>query len=150
MMKTILIPCAVMSCVIVHVARADQAVAERWLAESGLAPPFVVPASLPAWEVKRQEVRSELWNLLGRLPPRPKTPRVEVLWRQDRGDFVVEKFQFDNEAGSMVPGYLLLPKNVAARHPAILDCHGTVGNTRSGKRSCFKPSILQRHRGRRL
>ena len=137
-MKTILIPCAVLSCVIVNVAQADQAAAKRWLVEAGLAPPFVVPASLPAWEVKRQEIRSELWNLLGRLPPRPKTPKVEILWRQDRGDFVVEKFQFDNEAGSVVPGYLLLPKNVETKHPAILYCHWHGGEYEVGKEELFQ------------
>ena len=31
-----------------------------------------------------------------------------------RGDFVVEKFQFDNGAGATVRGYLLLPKPVAS------------------------------------
>jgi dienelactone hydrolase len=137
-MKTLLVPCAVMSCAFVNTALADQAVAERWLAEAKLAPPFCVPASLPAWEVKRHEIRSELWSLLGRLPPRPKTPKVETLWRQDRGDFVVEKFQFDNEAGSTVPGYLLLPKGAPAKHPAILYCHWHGGDYEVGKEELFQ------------
>ena len=56
--------------------------------------------------------RVELWKLLGRLPPRPKLPNVEVLSREDRGDYTVERFQFDNGAGSghdigyFVPGML--------------------------------------------
>jgi len=43
-----------------------------------------------------------------------KLPKVETLSREDRGDFIVERFQFDNGAGAIVPGYLLLPKMLRA------------------------------------
>jgi dienelactone hydrolase len=122
----------------IGIAQVDHTVAERWLAKAELAPPFVVPASKEAWEVKRQEVRIELWKLLGRLPPRPKTPKVEILSREDRGEYVVEKFQFDNEAGAMVPGYLLLPKNASAKLPAILYCHWHGGDYDVGKEELFQ------------
>ena len=120
------------------IAQADHTVAERWLAKAELAPPFVVPASKEAWEVKRQDVRSELWKLLGRLPPRPKTPKVEILSREDRGEYVVEKFQFDNEAGAVVPGYLVVPKNASAKLPAILYCHWHGGDYDVGKEELFQ------------
>ena len=122
----------------IGIAQADHTVAERWLAKAELAPPFVVPASKEAWEVKRQEVRIELWKLLGRLPPRPKTPEVEILSREDYGEYVVEKFQFDNEAGAIVPGYLLVPKNASAKLPAILYCHWHGGDYDVGKEELFQ------------
>src|SRR5437016_1142034 len=93
--------------------------AARWLAKAEIAPPFTAPASRQAWETRRKQVRAELRRLLGKLPPRPKRPHVETLSREDRGDYFVEKFQFDNGAGATVPGYALLPKNVGGKAPAI-------------------------------
>src|SRR5271157_1056460 len=137
-MKILIVPCIVMSCTIAEIALAEQTVAERWLAKAELAPPFVLPASREAWEVKREELRADLWKLLGQMPRRPKTPKVEILSREDRGEYVVEKFQFDNEAGSMVPGYLLLPKNAPAKAPAILFCHWHGGDYGIGKEELFQ------------
>jgi len=119
-------------------AETNQTNAERWLAKAELAPPFAVPASRDAWEVKRLEVRAQLWALLGRLPPRPRTPRVEILSREDRGGYVVEKFQFDNEAGATVPGYLILPTNAPGKRPAILYCHWHGGEYEIGKEELFQ------------
>ena len=113
-------------------------VADRWLAQAAVAPPFAAPATRAMWDAQRQEVRAELWRLLGRLPPRPPVPRVETLSREDRGDFVVEKFQFDNGAGDTVPGYLLLPKQPAGRRPAILYCHWHAGEYDLGKEELFQ------------
>jgi dipeptidyl aminopeptidase/acylaminoacyl peptidase len=100
---------------------------------------FKVPATRKAWEQKRGKVRARLWQLLGRLPSRPKIPRVKILSRTDRGDFVLEKFQFDNGAGATVPGYLLLPSRVdrAGKSPAILYCHWHGGEYGNGKEELF-------------
>jgi dienelactone hydrolase len=119
-------------------AQSNQSVAERWLAKADLAPAFAAPPSREAWERERPEVRSELWKLLGQLPPRPKTLKVDTLSREDRGDYTVEKFQFDNEAGSTVPGYLLLPKGASGRRPAILYCHWHGGEYAIGKEELFQ------------
>jgi len=112
--------------------------AQRWLAKAEIAPPFVVPDSRGRWELERQQVRTRLWELLGKLPPRPKTPKVETLSRDDRGDYLVEKFQFDNGAGATVPGYLLLPKGIPAKAPAILYCHWHGGEYDIGKEELFQ------------
>jgi dienelactone hydrolase len=72
------------------------------------------------------------------LPPRPKVPEVEILSREDRGDYVLEKFQFDNGAGATVPGCLLLPKNHSAKVPAILYCHLHGGLYDLGKAELFQ------------
>ncbi len=119
-------------------AQSNQTVADRWLAKADLAPPFVVPASRQEWEAGRLELRAELWKLLGRLPPRPKRAKLETLSREDRGDYTLEKFQFDNEAGSVVPGYLLLPKQASGRLPAILYCHWHGGEYELGKEELFQ------------
>ena len=119
-------------------AQPSQAAAGSWLSKADIAPPFEAPASRADWEAKRQGVRDVLLKLLGQLPPRPKAPRVEVLLREDRGDYVLEKFQFDNEAGSIVRGYLLLPGGAPSKHPAILYCHWHAGEYDLGKEELFE------------
>ncbi len=112
--------------------------AERWLARAGVAPDFKAPKNQSAWQKQRQRIRAELWQLLGDLPPRPKTPKVETLSREDRGEFVVEKFQFDNGAGALVPGYLFIPKKLVGKAPAILYCHWHGGEYAIGKEELFQ------------
>jgi dienelactone hydrolase len=122
----------------VLMADTNRSDAERWLAKCEIAPPFTVPDSGAAWEAKRQQVRGQLWELLGKLPPRPRLPRVEILSRAERTDYTVERFQFDNGAGATVPGYVLLPKNPSARAPAILYCHWHGGEYDIGKEELFQ------------
>ena len=110
----------------------------RWLDKSAIAPEFAPPASRRAWEKQRTEIRKQLWKLLGDLPPRPKTPDVHTLSREDRGEYTLEKFEFDNLAGDIVPGYLLLPKNASAKVPAILYCHWHGGEYDIGKEELFQ------------
>jgi len=119
-------------------AQTNQTAAERWLAAAEIAPPFSAPATPATWEAQRKQVRTELWRLLGDLPPRPKVPKVETLSRDDRGSFVVEKFQFDNGAGATVPGYILLPKRLEGKAPAILYCHWHGGDYEIGKEELFQ------------
>ena len=121
----------------VLMAQTHQTDAARWLAKSEIAPPLVTPASRAAWEAQRKEVRAQLWELLGKLPPRPRLPKVETLSTEERGDYIVEKFQFDNGAGATVPGYLLRPKHIAGKAPAILYCHWHGGDYEIGKEELF-------------
>src|SRR5437773_9403114 len=92
---------------------------EAWLSKAAVAPDFAVPATRKAWTKRRALLRQQLWQLLGKLPPRPRIPRAITLSREDRGDYLLEKFQFDNRAGATVPGYLLLPRGAgkAGRSP---------------------------------
>lgn len=120
------------------VAQTNQSAAQRWLQSAEIAPPFTIPAAKVAWEKQRHQVRAQLTELLGKLPPRPKLPKVETLAREDRGDYWLEKFQFDNGAGAMVPGHLLLPKNVSDKSPAILYCHWHGGEYEIGKEELFQ------------
>jgi len=116
----------------------NESEAARWLAKADLAPAFAAPASREAWENKREKIRAEVWQLLGKLPPRPALPQVKTLAREDRGECVMEKFEFDNEAGATVPGYLILPKGLTAKAPAILYCHWHGGEYEIGKGELFQ------------
>ncbi len=118
-------------------AETNQTVAQRWLAAAPPVPEFQVPKSRARWERQRKQVRAELWRLLGNLPPRPKRLAVETLQREDRGDYRLEKFQFDNAAGAVVPGYVLLPKKISGKAPGMLYCHWHGGQYDIGKEELF-------------
>jgi dienelactone hydrolase len=109
-----------------------------WLAGASPVPELVVPASTALWEQQRVSIRAQLGTLLGALPPRPSRPTVRVLSREDRGEFLLERFQFENGAGATVPGVLLLPTNRPARLPAILYCHWHGGEYDKGKIELFE------------
>lgn len=119
-------------------AQSETPAAQRWLQATDVAPDFQAPQTRGPWEQKRLTIRTQLWQLLGQLPPRPAKPSVQTLSREDRGDYWLERFQFDNGAGATVPGYLLLPKNAAGRSPGILYCHWHGGQYDNGKEEIFK------------
>jgi dienelactone hydrolase len=112
--------------------------AARWLAKAPPVPAFNVPASKARWERDRQQIRATATELLGKLPPRPRLPAVKTVSREDRGEYTLEKFEFDNEAGATVPGYLLLPKAAKGKSPAILYCHWHGGQYEIGKEELFQ------------
>ncbi|HMJ89802.1 MAG TPA: alpha/beta hydrolase family protein [Candidatus Acidoferrum sp.] len=120
----------------------NDAITRAWIEYADLAPSFTLPKTKRAWERKRGEIRKELWRLLGDLPPRPKVPKVEILSREDRGDYILEKFQFDNRAGAMVPGYLLLPKQTKGKAAGILYNHWHGGHYDVGKEELFRTNAL--------
>jgi len=125
---------------VVLMSQTNENYAARWLAKAEIAPAFAAPATLNEWETKRNEIRSRVWKLLGRLPPRPEKLTVHTLSREDRDGYILEKFEFDNAAGATVPGYLLLPKKTASRAPAILYCHWHGGQYEIGKEELFQKS----------
>ncbi len=113
----------------------------RWLAAAQPVPEFGAPVARSAWLRQRRSIRSRLGMLLGRFPPRPRAPAVHILAREDRGDYVVERFQFDNGAGSIVPGYLLLPPSEGP-FPAILYCHWHGEQYEVGKEELFQRNAV--------
>ncbi|MFA5193558.1 MAG: alpha/beta hydrolase family protein [Verrucomicrobiia bacterium] len=106
---------------------------QRWLEHAPLAPDFRVARTRKAFEKQRAEVRATLWQLLGKLPPRPRAPKVMTISRDDKGAYWMERFEFDNGAGATVPGVLLLPKNISGKAPAILWNHWHGGQYDLGK-----------------
>ncbi len=119
-------------------AQTNDPMSARWMAGAPPVPVFAAPSSLAAWKSQRETIRSQLWSLLGKLPPRPSRPQVKTVSHEDRGDFIVEKFEFDNLAGSSVPGYLLLPKTAKGKVPGILYCHWHGGEYEIGKEELFQ------------
>jgi dipeptidyl aminopeptidase/acylaminoacyl peptidase len=116
----------------------DESEIARWLSKAELAPPFVAPANLQEWENQRTEIKARVWQLLGKLPSRPKPLEVRTLSRKEQDGYTVEKFEFENGAGATVPGYLLLPSNRKEPAPAILYCHWHGGQYDIGKEELFQ------------
>jgi dienelactone hydrolase len=87
-------------------------------------PEWPLPTDLTQWERDRLGVRQTLVKLMGNLPARPDPAKVRVVSREDRGDFILEKFEFHNGADAIVPGYLMLPKGATpARRPCVMLLH---------------------------
>lgn len=100
-------------------------------------PELKVPASIGEWQKQRASIKETLIKIMGDLPPRPRIGAMHVLSREDKGTYILEKFEFNNEAGAIVPGYFLIPKNGKAKHPGIFYCHWHGGNYDLGKQEIF-------------
>ncbi|MCK4967083.1 dienelactone hydrolase family protein, partial [bacterium] len=87
-------------------------------------PDFEFPAKLSDWKKERIGVREKLIELLGDLPPRPKTPKIRIEFCTEREGYKWEKFWIDNGTDAWIPGYLAIPTNVKGPVPAILGLHG--------------------------
>lgn len=103
-------------------------------------PELVIPADRESWRRQRDVIRATLWRLLGDLPARPARPEVRLRERRDETGYTVESFEFDNLAGQIVPGALLLPRGVrsGSKAPAILYCHWHGGEYDGGKQELFE------------
>ncbi|MBW3542838.1 MAG: alpha/beta hydrolase family protein [Planctomycetes bacterium] len=92
-------------------------------------PEWPVPIDLEQWQqTERPRTRNTILKLLGELPPRPDPARVKVLSREDRGEFILERFEFFNGVDMTVPGILAIPKQLRRPAPAIIGMHGHSGS----------------------
>lgn len=94
-----------------------------------LPPAWPLPGDLEQWQkTHRGKTREIVLRCLGTLPPRPAPLQVKVLSREERGDHVLERFQFHNGVDSVIGGILLIPKERKAPVPAIIGLHGHGGS----------------------
>lgn len=96
---------------------------------SAVPPEWPLPTDLQAWENSgRREVRNILLDCLGELPERPDPRKVKTLSREDKGDYILERFEFFNGVDMNVPGVLAIPKNVSGPVPVVIGMHGHSGS----------------------
>ena len=124
--------------IMAEAAGTNRAAGEALLQAMGGVPTFNLRATAAELPDQRTEVRAHLRKALGELPPRPDPSTVKVVSRVDRGDWFEERIEFDNGAGSRVPGVFLLPKKAAGKVPAILYCHWHGGEYDGGKIELFQ------------
>ena len=77
--------------------------------------------------------RKELYELLGDLPGRNRPTTMQVVSREERAAYTLEKIVFDFNGMEPVPGYLARPKGVKGRLPAVLYNHAHGGDYELGK-----------------
>src|SRR5262245_39934391 len=92
-------------------------------------PEWPVPTDLAKWQKDRVQVRATLLKCLGNLPPRPDPRKVASVGKEDKGDYVYERFEFFNGVDQTVTGVLLVPKGNKKPVPAIILAHGHSGST---------------------
>jgi dienelactone hydrolase len=98
-------------------------------------PDWPVPDDLKRWqEVGRASTRKTLLECLGEMPPRPDPKKVRVVSREDRGEYFLERIEFDNGVDMVVPGLLAVPKKLKGPAPALVGLHG-----HSGSRNDYRP-----------
>ncbi len=87
--------------------------------------PFDPPASLEAWETRKEEVRRRVLVSQGLWPMPTKTPLNPVIHgRIERDGYSVEKVYFESAPGFYVTGSLYRPANPKGKVPAVLLAHG--------------------------
>lgn len=99
-------------------------------------PEFSAPSNLEAWQERKAGLKDSLTFLLGNLPA-PTTPAVRIVSKEKKTGYTLEKFEFDNGLGAVVPGYFLIPDKGERRYPAIFYCHWHGGNYDLGKQEIF-------------
>jgi len=83
------------------------------------------------WGARREAIERVLAAFLG-APPKSRPPlAATVLEEEDLGSYTRRRLTFQAEPGEHVPAYLLAPKSVRGRLPAVLCPHQT---TQAGKR----------------
>lgn len=87
--------------------------------------PFKPPASLEAWNKRRQRVREQVLVANGLWPMPEATPLEPVIHGKiDLGRYTIEKVYFASMPGEYVTGNLYRPKNAKGKVPGILSPHG--------------------------
>lgn len=83
------------------------------------------------WPAQRNAIKRVLQVFLG-APPNTKPPlEPKVIEETARGNHTLRKLVYQTAPGEFVPAYLLVPKNLNGRAPAIICPHQT---TQAGKR----------------
>lgn len=86
------------------------------------------------WETRRQSIKRLLSEFLG-TPPKSKSPlEPKILEETTLDNYTRRKLSYQTEPGERVPAYLLIPKNVRGRAPAVLCPHQTTTPLTSGMR----------------
>lgn len=92
-------------------------------------PDWHAPTDLKRWQqTERTKIRQTLMELLGEMPARPDPAKVRVLSREDKGPFILERFEYFNGVDMTVPGILALPKGAKGPVPVVVGMHGHSGS----------------------
>ncbi len=92
-------------------------------------PDWPLPTDLKRWQDKdRAATHAIVLRCLGDMPARPRPLKVKIIAKEDRGDFIEDRFEFHNGIDAIVPGILLIPKKRVGKLPAVIGLHGHGGS----------------------
>jgi len=77
--------------------------------------------------------RQELYDLMGKLPPRDRAVSAQRVSSEDRGSYTLEKLVLDLNGEEPAPAYFAKPKGVNGRLPTVLFNHSHGGGYTIGK-----------------
>lgn len=83
-------------------------------------------------ETRRNELRNKFISLTGldKIALNACEPDLEIISREDKGTYILTRFEFSSEVGERVPCYLLVPKtldkNVGKKYPVAITLQGHV------------------------
>jgi hypothetical protein len=98
---------------------------------TALAPLTAVTAA-PAGDTAAAR-RSQLYGLLGKLPPRERAVGARLISVEDRGSWVLEKLILDLNGIEAAPAWFARPKGASGRLPTVLFNHSHGGGYSIGK-----------------
>jgi dienelactone hydrolase len=102
---------------------------------------------LPAFT---KTARAKVFHLL-RYRPAKVDPKPEIIERSDQGEYIREKVRFSTAPEVRVPAYVLIPKKLKGKAPAIVDLHSHGGMFLFGKEKVlelgdYHPALTEYHR----
>src|SRR5690349_8569112 len=78
--------------------------------------------------------RSNLYDLLGKLPPRNRKVSAKLVSTEDRGTYTLEKLVLDLNGEEAAPAYFAKPKGATGKLPTVLFNHSHGGGYAIGKK----------------
>ncbi|MFO7973805.1 MAG: alpha/beta fold hydrolase [Candidatus Hydrogenedentota bacterium] len=86
------------------------------------------PVETPGdWDIRRRHIRANFEKVAGPLPSRENLPplAIQIEEEKDFPAYIRKKITFAVESWDRLPAYLLIPKNVQGKAPAVLCLHPT-------------------------
>lgn len=84
--------------------------------------------SIPAWEVKRKEIK-ECWQAyLGFLKPDSNKPSVSILNEEKTGPLIRQLIEYESGQGDLAQAYLIRPAVISQTLPGVVALHSTSDN----------------------
>lgn len=84
-----------------------------------------VPISAESWAAQRERVKSSALSVLGEFPIEQLPLDPQVLEEVDCGLYVRRKISLQVQPNDRMPAYLLVPKGLKAKAPAVICFYGT-------------------------
>ena len=83
------------------------------------------PLTAESWPRVRERIRKGMLEIFGQFPEQTAPLEPQVISEDDCGRYLRRKVSIQVQPGDRMPAYLLIPKNVKGRVPAVICIYGT-------------------------